>query len=142
RPRLRAPRALLAGGGAAVLAALLPAGAPATHAALRSEAPATGRLAPLAAEPTLRLTTRGDFDVPAARVGDTVRYRLRVEWTDVPATVMLLPRETLETPGLGAAGLSTLHRKRVDDGVVRNVTEYVYTLVAREAGRARVAPFT
>jgi hypothetical protein len=96
------------------------------------------------AAPALRLSARGAFDVPSARAGDTVRYRLRVEWREVPAAVMLLPREELETPGFLPAGSSTVHRKSSGDGSpdgALNVTEYTYALVAREAGTGRVAPF-
>jgi hypothetical protein len=96
------------------------------------------------AAPALRLSARGSFDsAPAARVGDTVRYRLRVEWREVPAAVMLLPREELETPGFLPAGSSTVHRKSSGggDGSVLNVTEYTYALVPLEAGTAKVAPF-
>jgi hypothetical protein len=102
------------------------------------------RLASLAQtppEPALRLTAKGSFDAAAARAGDTVRYRLRVEWRDVPAAVMLLPREALETPGFMPAGSSTVHRKSAANEGTLNVTEYTYKLVAMEAGTARVAPF-
>lgn len=96
------------------------------------------------ADPALRLVARGSFDVPAARVGDTVQYRLRVEWRDVPAAVMLLPQSELESPGLRPAGRSATHRVRSGGtaaGEGLNVTEYLYLLVARDAGTARVAPF-
>lgn len=95
-------------------------------------------------EPTprpLRLSAQGAFDVEAARTGDTVFYRLSVQWEDVPAAVMLLPLDRLETPGFHSAGASTSHRKTVAEGRSTNVTEYVFALVAREPGTARVAPF-
>lgn len=93
------------------------------------------------AGPELRLSASGAFDAASAHAGDTVRYRVRVEWEDVPAAVMLLPMDRLETPGFLPAGGSVLHRKTITGGKSLNVTEYAYLLVAREAGTARVAPF-
>lgn len=101
----------------------------------RADAPAS------APEPALRLSAQGPFDAATARAGDTVTYRLRVEWEDVPAAVMLLPLDRLETPGFEAAGSSVSHRKTVSGGRNRNVTEYAFALVPREPGTARVAPF-
>jgi hypothetical protein len=104
-------------------------------------------LAPLAAadtaeaSPELRLTASGAFEGTSPRAGDTVRYRVRVEWEDVPAAVMLLPMARLETPGFLPAGGSVFHSKTVSGGKSRNVTEYDYALVAREPGTARVASF-
>jgi hypothetical protein len=101
-------------------------------------------LVPPPAEPAfrLRLAAAGSFNVPAARAGDTVLYRLRVEWDDIPAAVMLMPSGELEAPGFLPAGVSTLHRKSTVNGTVMNVTTFTYRLVAREAGTAKVAPFT
>jgi hypothetical protein len=92
--------------------------------------------------PELRLSVHGEFRQTEARVGDTVVYRVRVEWQDVPAAVMLLPLPQLETPGFVSVGGSTEHRKKLSGGKSMNVTEYAYALVAREPGVARVAPFS
>ncbi len=93
-------------------------------------------------EPTLNLRAGGAFDVTRARSGDTVRYRLRVEWNDVPAAVMVLPPQgDLDAPGFRFAGVSTTHRKSRAGDEVRNVTEFTYSLVAGEPGTARVSPF-
>lgn len=94
------------------------------------------------AGPELRISVSGAFQQAGARAGDTVIYRVRVEWEDVPAAVMLLPMARLETPGFLPAGGATLHRKTLSGGKSVNVTEYTYALVAREPGTARVMPFT
>lgn len=94
-------------------------------------------------EPVLDLTARGSFDVPRVRSGDTIQYRLRVEWNDVPAAVMVLPpRDDLETPGLRITEQSTSHRKIREGEETRNLTEFTYTLVAGAPGTAKVSPFT
>jgi hypothetical protein len=96
-----------------------------------------------AAEPPApRLSARGTFDAPSARAGDTVEYRLRVEWREVPAAVMVLPpRDELKTSGFHVIGQSTQHRKTASAGGLLNVTEFSYLLVAGEAGTGRVSPF-
>lgn len=100
---------------------------------------------PAAAEPAgpdAGLTARGSFSVQRARAGDTLEYRLRVEWRDVPAALMVLPpRDELKTPGFTVIGQSASHRKTASAGSTRNVSEYSYLLVAREEGLGRVAPF-
>jgi hypothetical protein len=93
------------------------------------------------AEP-LRLSARGTFDAPQARVGDTVEYRLRVSWRDAQAAVRVLPpRDELRTPGFDLIGQSSLQRKIAGPDGILNVTEFTYLLVARTPGRGRVAPF-
>ena len=88
------------------------------------------------------LTARGTFSVPRARAGDTVEYRLRVEWREVPAAIMVLPPgEELKTPGFTVIGQSALHRKTASAGSIRNVSEFTYLMVARDEGRGRIAPF-
>jgi hypothetical protein len=100
---------------------------------------------PAAAEPAgpdAGLTARGSFSVPAARAGDTLEYRLRVEWRDVPAALMVLPpRDELKTHGFRVIGQSASHLKTASAGSIRNISEYSYLLVAGSEGRARVAPF-
>jgi hypothetical protein len=94
------------------------------------------------AGPDAGLTARGSFSVQRARAGDTLEYRLRVEWRDVPAALMVLPpRDDLKTPGFTVIGQSAAHRKTASAGFIRNVSEYSYLLVAREEGLGRVAPF-
>ena len=94
------------------------------------------------AAPSAALTARGDFSVPSARAGDTVEYRLRVEWREVPAAIMVLPPDyALKTPGFTVIGQSSLHRKTASAGAIRNVSEFTYLLVAREEGQGRVDPF-
>lgn len=102
---------------------------------------AAGSASVRADEPVLRLEARGAFDTPTARVGDTVAYRLRVEWNEVPAAVMLLTREDLEIPGMTAAGTSTRHSKTAAGGLLTSAAEFTYRFVAREPGTARVEPF-
>jgi hypothetical protein len=96
------------------------------------------RAADLRAAPT----AKGSFSVPSARAGDTVEYRLRVEWRDGPAAIMVLPpRDELKTPGFTVIGQSALHRKTASAGLVRNVSDFSYLLVARDEGQGRVSPF-
>jgi len=88
------------------------------------------------------LGARGAFTTTGARVGDTIEYRLRVEWRDVPAAIAVLPPgEDLRTQGLTIIGQSAFHRKVASAGAVRNVSEFSYLMVAGEAGPGRVAPF-
>lgn len=97
-----------------------------------------------AREPVLDIRAQASFDEPArrpVRAGDTVVYRLRVEWKDFPAAVMLGPRETLDAPGFIRAGTSVEHA-RAGVGEWTNRTDFVYALVPREAGTARVAAFS
>jgi hypothetical protein len=93
------------------------------------------------AEPVLRLRAEAGFNVDKARVGDTVLYRLRIVWNDIPAGVMLNPRERLAAHGLNPAGRSVTHIRSTVNGQVTNQTEYAYAFVARDAGMAHVAPY-
>jgi hypothetical protein len=88
------------------------------------------------------LRAKGSFSVPGARAGDTVEYRLRVEWREVPAALTVLPpRDEVRTPGFRVIGQSALHRKTASAGTVRNTSEFSYFLVAREEGLGRIEPF-
>jgi hypothetical protein len=101
-------------------------------------------------EPVLRLQADGAFETApdqTVRVGDTVVYRLRVSWNDIPAAVRLGPRTALEAPGFSVASTAVVHARTSrsgsltggDEPVVR--TDYIYRLVPRETGIARVSPF-
>lgn len=110
-------------------------------------APAPGALPAahaFAREPVLRIRAQASFDtIPRdVRAGDTVTYRLRVEWNEFPAAVMLVPRETLDAPGFTRAGSAVEHARAGARGEWVNRTDFVYALVPREAGTARVAAFT
>ncbi len=102
------------------------------------------------AEPVLRLRAEGAFELApdrTVRVGDTVVYRLRVSWNEVPAAVRLGPRATLEAPGFFVASSSVVHARASRSGALTGGdepavrTDYIYRLVPREAGVARVSPF-
>jgi hypothetical protein len=109
---------------------------------LRAIEPTASPATALSANLSANLIARGEFSVPTARAGDTVEYRLRVEWRDVPAAIMVLPpRDELKTPGFKVIGQSALHRKIASAGAIRNVSEFSYLLVAREEGQGRIAPF-
>lgn len=100
--------------------------------------------------PVLRIHAEGVFELRdnrPVRVGDTVVYRLRVSWNEVPAAVRLSPRAALEAPGFIVAGSSITHARTSRASALTGAgdpagrTDYVYSLVPREAGVARVAPF-
>lgn len=99
-------------------------------------------------EPVLRIRAEGTFELEtnrAVRLGDTVTYRLRVSWNEIPAAVRLSPRAVpLEASGFIVAGSSVAHARtsRTDTGdAPASRTDYIYRLIPREAGIARVAPF-
>lgn len=118
---------------------LLTALALTTRAETRPEKAVPGR------EPVLRIRAEASFDIAGdrrVRVGDTLAYRLRVFWNEIPAAVMLNPREALDAPGFTVAGSSVAHARITVDGEVVNRTDYIYDLVPREAGTARVPAFT
>ncbi len=101
-------------------------------------------------EPVLRIQAEGTFEPDGnrtVRVGDTVTYRLRISWNEIPAAVRLSPRATLEAPGFIVAGSSVVHARSSRAGALTGAgepagrTDYIYRLVPREAGVARVAPF-
>ena len=98
-------------------------------------------LAPRGDEPVLRLEATAAFVDARIRVRDTARYRIRVEWREVPAAVMLLPPPRLEAHGFVAAGRNIVHRKLSGPDGNRNITEITYALVPLEPGSARIAPF-
>src|SRR5690606_35017121 len=86
-------------------------------------------------EPVLRLQADGAFETApdqTVRVGDTVVYRLRVSWNDIPAAVRLGPRTALEAPGFSVASTAVVHARTSrsgsltggDEPVVR--TDYIY----------------
>ncbi len=90
-------------------------------------------------EEAVKLSAQGMFATEKAAAGDTVEYRLRVEWKDMQIPVVVLAPESLETPGFHVAGQSATHRKTAENGEVRNVTEFAYKLVPKAPGSARVA---
>ena len=105
---------------------------------LRAAEPA----APVSPDAAAALTAKGSFSVSGARAGDTVEYRLRVEWRDLPAAITVLPpRDELKTPGFTLIGQSAAHLKTASAGSIRNISEFTYLLVAREEGQGRVSPF-
>lgn len=105
-------------------------------------APAHAAFASRGEEPVLRLQATASFLSTPVRAGDTARYRIRVEWADVPAAVMLLPPVRLEAPGLEPAGREIVHRKTTGPDGSRNLTEITYAFVARTPGAVRIAPST
>jgi hypothetical protein len=105
--------------------------------------PRSGPPAPdsgLMAEEAVKLSAKGTFAAARAAVGDTIEYLLRVEWKDARVPVVVLPPESLETPGFRIAGQSAAHRKSAQGGTVGNVTEFSYQLVPKAPGNAKVAP--
>jgi len=90
-------------------------------------------------EEAVKVSAQGMFTTEKAAAGDTVEYRLRVEWKDMQIPVVVLAPESLDAPGFRITGQSATHRKSVENGEVRNVTEFVYRLVPKVPGSARVA---
>jgi len=93
-------------------------------------------------EPVLRLEAKGVFDKTSVRTGDTVTYRLRISWNDIPAGVMLLPREELRIEGLRPAGSDVVQTKVVSETTVTNQTDFTHIFIALAPGTARVLPHT
>ncbi|HAO99379.1 MAG TPA: hypothetical protein DCQ83_04985 [Fibrobacteres bacterium] len=96
----------------------------------------TASVAPVEA---VQLSAKGSFQSDHVAVGDTLIYRLLVEWKDERLPVVVLAPENMETPGFKIADQSTAHRKTVENGEVRNTTEFTYKLVPKVPGAAKVS---
>jgi hypothetical protein len=90
-------------------------------------------------EESVKLYVKASFLTPRAAVGDTVVYRLRVEWKDTQVPVVVLAPDSLETPGFRIVDQSATHRQSVENGEVQNATEFLYKLMADVPGGARVS---
>jgi hypothetical protein len=86
----------------------------------------------------LGLSAQGSFSTHKAAVGDTLHYRIRVEWSDQRIPVAVLPPDSLSTPGFRVVAQSTSHKKTASSSGVRNVTEFDIALVGLTPGTGRV----
>jgi hypothetical protein len=95
-----------------------------------------------AAEPmqeAVKLSTRGAFSQPSARVGDSLAYVVTVEWEDTQVPVMVLAPDSTDFPGFRLLDQATQHKKLANGQSVRNHTEFIYSLRAMMPGPGKAA---
>ena len=97
--------------------------------------------APPVTEEAIKLSAEGKFAVQQAEVGDTVEYTIHVEWKDLRIPVMVLPPESLETPGFRITGQRTTQRKIANATEILNDMQFLFKLVPKLPGNAKVGSF-
>ncbi len=87
----------------------------------------------------VNLSAAAAFSVPAARVGDSLDYVLRVEWPETGVPVMVLAPDSLDFQGFQVLGQATSHKKLATAQGIGNRSEFVYRLRARTPGSGKAA---
>jgi hypothetical protein len=87
----------------------------------------------------VKLSDRGAFSAPAARVGDSLDYVVSVEWEDTQVPVMVLAPDSADFPGFRILGQATQHKKLANGRTVRNHTEFIYALRASTQGPGKAS---
>jgi hypothetical protein len=85
------------------------------------------------------LSAQAAFSQPAARVGDSLDYALKVEWKDTEVPVVVLAPDSLAFTGFKIIGQATVHKKLAGGSEVRNHTEFIYRLRAETQGTGRAS---
>lgn len=120
---------------------LAPSASPAQSAPLLS-APASASSGDTASSPSrdaVRLSAQGAFSLAAPRVGDSLEYRISVEWEDTEVPVVVLAPDSAVFPGFRILGEATRHRKSADGQAIRNHTDFIYRLRAATQGPGKAA---
>jgi hypothetical protein len=87
----------------------------------------------------VKLSTQGHFTSPSPRVGDSLDYRVEVEWEDTQVPVIVLAPDSVDFPGFKVIGQATVHKKLAAGASVRNHTEFVFRLRAQTQGPGKAA---